>query len=244
MNTNIYLQLRDENKLTNRALARANLCIEALKTRIGNTALDEITLANNYGKELLLILQNYLIQKYYKKYNLITEESYKDERLFFYSYAHRRKDSICIGVLNMPKAKYYLSDYIIKNGDILGSILSYGYNGFEEIEAQIIRSCYSISSFEGNSNSEVTLILYQLVTIGNCLEYFDFILSSDELSKEEEFMMTEPKKGKFLLRLNNKKFYIDKFDGQLILSHDKIIDFSDWCNYNVETGLEYLLNLM
>jgi hypothetical protein len=243
MNINKYLELRDENKIINRALSRTNLCVEALKSRIDNLKVDKTTLADNYGKEFILILQNYLIQKYYEKYNLITEESYQDERLFFYSYTQSYEKYEHVGILDMLKGKHYLSEYIINNGDIFSAILTYGHNGFQEVENQIINNCTEKNMFEKNDDSKITLTLYQLVTIGNCLGYFDFILISDEIPDSEEFMMTEFKKGKFLIRSNNKKFYINKFNGQLILSFDKLIGFDEWCNYNVGNGLKYLVNL-
>lgn len=244
MNINKYLQLRDETKGINRAITRTNICVEALKSRIGDK-LDRTELESKYGKELLLILQNYLIQKYYKRYKLITEESYKDERLFFYSYNdHKEIESRVAGILDMNKGKFYLSEYIIKNGDIFSSILRYGNDGFQEIEKQVIDRCVDVSKIEVEPNSEITLTLYQLLTVGNCLGYFDFILSSDELDSTELFFMEEFKKWKFLIKIRNKKFYIDKFNGQLILSCNNIVEFNNWCDYSVATGLKYILSLL
>ena len=243
MNVDNYLQVRNETKITNRALGRTNLCVEVLKKRMGREDYDKNELNNKYGKELLLILRNYLIQKYYKKYNLFTDESYKDERLFFYRYFNNEYHGIA-GSICMNKGKYYLSEYVKRNGDIFNSIISYGYNGFESIEQQILENCHEDYHIKENENAEITLTLFQLVTIGNCLGYFDMILISDELPYEKQHMMDENKKHKFLIRYKKKLFYIHKFTGQLMLSKDKIIDFKEWCNNDVGNGLNYILSLV
>lgn len=243
MDANIYLQVIEETKIVNRALARTNLCVQALKKKMGLEDISNSELVYKYGKELLLILQNYLIQKYYKKYSLFTEELYNDERLFFYRYFISKCESIA-GVLDMNKGKYYLSEYILKNGDMFSSIISYGYNGFEEIEKQILRNCTDEYFIKENKNSEITLTLYQLVTVGNCLGYFDMVLSSDELSHHKQFMMKEFKRENFLIRYNKNMFYIHKLNGQLMVSSGKIINFKDWCNNDVGKGLDYILSLV
>lgn len=239
---NDYLQLKEETKVVNRALARTNLCVESLKKRIGKIKYNGSYLAENYGKELLLILQNYLIQKYHKMYGLYAEESYKDERLFFYYYSNGECNGVA-GVFDMNKGKYYLSEHIVKSKDMLSSILNYVLNGFEEIEKQILRGLPKAKHIKPEDNVEITLTLYQLVTVGNCLGYFDVILISDELSNSEQFLMEEFKREKFLVRNNDKMFYIHKFTGELILSCGKRVEFKDWCNYNVGNGLEYIVKL-
>lgn len=241
MYENSYDDLIQSTKMNNRALARTNVNVEALKRRIGGKLFDFNYIAANYGKELLLILQNYLIQKYYKKYGVYTEGSFKDGRLFFYTRLLNEERKI-VGCIDINKGKFYLSQHIAEQKDMLSAILSYCIIGFEEIERQILESYLEINKNKNNSNSsDITLSLFQLTTVGNCLGYLDVVVSSDELSDLEANLMDRHKADNFLIKCPSGVILINRFNGDLIFPNNEKIDYKIWCNDKVGDGLKYLI---
>lgn len=237
-----YNGLVDDNKMKNRALARTNINIEALKRRIKEKYDGPNYNIKEYGDELLLILINYLVQKYYKDYGLL---SFSDwiERQYFYVESTDESRNI-LAAIALDKSRFYLSSSVLESSDMLSGIISYAIDGFENVEKRVLEGLERVKGKEiVKFDAERILTIYQIITVGSCMGYFSVILDELSLQQSDKFMMKYFGHKQFLLKYANGFCRIDMQNGDLIISN-RTIKFEIWNNYSVCKGLEYLINVI
>lgn len=240
MDIQSYNELINDNKMKNRALARTNLNIEALKKRTQKACNESNSFSKEFGNELLLILMNYMIQKYHKEYGLFSFPD-GEERLYFYTEPDANSTDTIVTV-GIDKSRYYLSCAVLEDVDMLSAIIRYAIDGFENLEKEILRRLESIEKKETVKNdAEKVLTIYQIITLGSCMGYFNIVLDEYFLQRSDRFIMKYYENKKFLIKFINGFCKVDMITGDLII-HNKRVKFENWSNYCVGKGLEYLIN--
>lgn len=242
MDIQIYNKLIIDNKTKNLALSRTNINVEALKKRIRIIPNDANCFAQEFGNELLLILMNYIVQKYYKDYGVLSFSD-GDERVYFYTLSEiDLKNTIAIA--DIGKSRQYLSGSVLENSDMLGTIIKYAIDGFGSLEKDILKGIKRTEVKECLvNNAERVLIIYQIITVGSCLGYFDVILDEKSLQSSDKFIMKYFNTKQFLIKYINGFCKIDIQSGDLVIAN-RVVKFKKWSNYSVGSALEYILSII
>lgn len=234
MEMQFYNELINENNMKNRALARTNINVEALKKRIKTKNYEPHCFAKEFGNELLLILINYIVQKYHNEYGILC---FSDgvERLYFYKEGEIELNNR-VSVAIIDRGRYYLSSAVLENTEMLSSIINYAINGFETVEKNMLKGLENVYVKERfKTDTEKVLTIYQIITVGSCLGYFDVILDEKFLPDSEKFMMKYFTDKQFLIKFMNGFCKIDIMNGDIILAN-RIIKFKTWSNNMLVRG--------
>jgi len=235
-----YVDLINSTKTNNLAMERTNICIEALERKLRLNAEEcKSYFRSNSKNELLLIFLNYLVQKYCLSQGIYADAE-MGQRIFFKIYSDGELVDIA-GAISMNKARWYLADYIVKNSSIITGIMSYGICGFEKAEEQIINKSRELHNINISSkNAEMTMNIYQIITVGACIGYFDVILDYTKLSIKEKNFVQKYEDNHYVIKILSDFYLINKFTGELISFNSSKIKYGEWCNHDILKGLKYL----
>lgn len=252
-----YKKIVDENKDYNRALSRTNLNACVLMERIKSIPKTEGNLSGEYRTPLVLMLENQIVQAYYRNYGIdvqpfsiggmygygvdithINPYCIKEEKL---RYARIACGSIRI---DLDRKSLKVAEAICRTEDLFSSITNAVKFIVDNNKIEKCR-CKNCSHFY---DAEVYLTIYQIITMLSCMGYIKWqgILGAEvDRAIAERFGISDGfSQDYFYVEMTNRSFLINRHTGFLIIKNSmQSFEYNNWCRNSVEKGLGFLIDI-